>query len=122
MMRNVSDTTVSTTGDLHLTSGDALLIVDVQNDFLPGGSLAVRRGDEVVPVLNEYLRRFLAKGLPVMATRDWHPADHCSFSAQGGGWPPHCVAGTQGAEFAPGLHLPAAATVIAKASRRDQEA
>lgn len=73
--------------------GDSLLIVDVQNDFLPGGSLAVSRGDEVVPALNQYLGAFEAQGLPVYATRDWHPERHCSFRAQGGPWPPHCMAG-----------------------------
>jgi nicotinamidase/pyrazinamidase len=116
------DRRANTPQRLHLQPGDALLVVDVQNDFLPGGSLAVARGDEVVPVLNEYLQRFVAQRLPVIATRDWHPADHCSFAAQGGRWPPHCVAGTKGAEFAAGLLLPAAASVISKACERDQEA
>ncbi|MBL8394336.1 MAG: nicotinamidase [Candidatus Accumulibacter sp.] len=109
-------------GDLPLQPGDLLLVVDVQNDFLPGGRLAVHRGDEVVPVLNEYIARFVARGLPVLAARDWHPPDHCSFDAQGGRWPQHCVAGTPGADFAPGLRLPPIVCVIAKASRADQEA
>lgn len=103
-------------------SGDALLIVDVQNDFLPGGSLAVPRGDEVVAPLNGWIARFAAAGLPVFATRDWHPPDHCSFQAQGGPWPPHCVAGTAGAEFAPALRLPAGAVGIAKATRAEADA
>ncbi len=102
--------------------GDALLIVDVQNDFLPGGSLAVPRGDKVVPVLNRYIGEFLAHDLPVYATRDWHPERHCSFRAQGGPWPPHCVAHTRGAEFAPALRLPSAATVISKATSADRDA
>lgn len=89
-----------------LKAGDALLVIDVQVDFLPGGNLAVSRGDEVVPVLNAYIERFRSRGLPVVATRDWHPPDHCSFRAQGGPWPPHCVAGSPGAGFAPGLALP----------------
>ncbi|HEU0219908.1 MAG TPA: nicotinamidase [Gallionella sp.] len=100
--------------------GDALLIVDMQNDFLPGGSLAVPRGDEVVPVLNRYLRVF--QNLPVYATRDWHPERHCSFRAQGGIWPPHCVAGTRGAEFAAALQLPPSAVVISKAATAEQDA
>jgi len=95
--------------------GDALLVVDVQNDFLPGGALGVPDGDAVVPVLNRYLARFATAGLPIFATRDWHPADHCSFQAQGGAWPPHCVQETPGAEFAPGLELPDAVSRIAKA-------
>ncbi len=101
--------------------GDALLVVDVQNDFLPGGALAVPGGDTVVPVLNRYLARCVAAGLPVFATRDWHPADHCSFIARGGPWPPHCVQGTPGAEFAPGLELPDAVSRIAKASDPDAD-
>ncbi len=86
--------------------GDALVLVDVQNDFLPGGSLAVKEGDQVVAPLNRCIELFHQRKLPIFTTRDWHPADHCSFVAQGGPWPPHCVAGTHGADFAPDLHLP----------------
>lgn len=67
-----------------LLAGDALVVVDVQNDFLPGGRLAVSGGDEVIPVLNSYIARFAAERLPIFATRDWHPPNHCSFAAQGG--------------------------------------
>ncbi|HXI19965.1 MAG TPA: isochorismatase family protein, partial [Gemmatimonadales bacterium] len=102
--------------------GDALLVVDVQNDFLPGGSLAVPHGDEVIPVLNRAIARFTGAGRPVFATRDWHPPDHCSFTAQGGRWPPHCVAGTPGAAFAPGLRLPPEVQVVSKATAPGQEA
>jgi nicotinamidase/pyrazinamidase len=98
--------------------GDALL----QNDFLPGGSLAVPRGDEVVPVLNRYVRAFAAQSLPVYATRDWHPELHYSFRARGGPWPPHCVAGTRGAAFAAALQLPPAAVIISKATTVEQDA
>lgn len=94
---------------------DALLIVDVQNDFLPGGALGVPRGNEVVPLLNRYAALFDAQSLPVYASRDWHPKDHCSFKPQGGILPPHCMAGTQGAQFAPGLRLPARSIVVSKA-------
>jgi nicotinamidase/pyrazinamidase len=99
---------------MKLQAGDALVVVDVQNDFLPGGSLAVPAGDEVVPVLNRYVADFVEAGLPVLATRDWHPANHCSFRAQDGPWPPHCVQGTEGAQFAPGLGLPASTVVVSK--------
>jgi nicotinamidase/pyrazinamidase len=103
-------------------AGDALVVVDVQEDFLPGGALAVPRGDEVVAPLNEWLRVFEEAGRPIFATRDWHPRDHCSFAPQGGPWPAHCVAGTSGAAFAAALRLPASAIVISKATRRDAEA
>lgn len=63
----------------HFFPGDALIVVDVQNDFLPGGSLPVERGDEVVPILNRWLDAAAARGVPVFATRDWHPLNHCSF-------------------------------------------
>ncbi len=103
-------------------AGDALLVVDVQNDFLPGGSLAVPAGDAVLTPLNRALERFAGRGLPVFASRDWHPADHCSFRAQGGPWPPHCVAGTAGAEFAAALRLPAGTAVISKATTAARDA
>jgi nicotinamidase/pyrazinamidase len=106
----------------QLQRGDVLLVTDIQNDFLPGGSLAVAGGDEVVPVLNRYIGEFVAQGLPVFATRDWHPAGHCSFYAQGGPWPVHCVAGTPGAAFAPTLTLSPDTTLISKATLQDQEA
>jgi len=105
-----------------LQPGDVLLVTDIQNDFLPGGSLAVAGGDEVVPVLNRYIGAFQVQGLPVYATRDWHPEGHCSFHAQGGPWPIHCVAGTHGAAFAATLALPPDTTVISKATSRDREA
>lgn len=106
----------------HVQRGDVLLVTDIQNDFLPGGSLAVAGGDDVVPVLNRYIGEFVTHGLPVYATRDWHPEGHCSFHAQGGPWPAHCVAGTRGAEFAATLALPPDTTVISKATLRGQEA
>jgi nicotinamidase/pyrazinamidase len=102
--------------------GDALVVIDVQRDFLPGGALPVPRGDEVIGPLNKYLELFQARGLPVFATRDWHPLDHCSFVAQGGPWPAHCVQGTPGAEFAPELRLPRSAQIISKATQGDREA
>lgn len=107
---------------IRLQPGDALVIVDVQNDFLPGGSLGVPAGDEVIAPLNGWLVKFGAAGLPIFATRDWHPAEHCSFVAQGGAWPPHCVAGTPGAQFAAALALPTAVQTISKATTAEADA
>lgn len=101
---------------------DALLIVDVQIDFLPGGNLAVPYGDKVVEPLNEYIDRFVALGRAVYASRDWHPANHCSFTAQGGIWPSHCVAHTHGAAFAPALRLPNGVQIVSKAIHPSQDA
>lgn len=107
---------------VRLTGEDALLIVDVQVDFLPGGRLAVPAGDAVVPVLNDYLALARRNRLPVFASRDWHPARHCSFKPQGGPWPEHCVAGTPGAAFAPALKLPPDAVIISKATQEEADA
>ncbi|MGE5115450.1 MAG: isochorismatase family protein [Betaproteobacteria bacterium] len=101
--------------------GDALLLIDVQVDFLPGGQLAVPAGDRVLPALNRAIDVFVACGLPIVATRDWHPADHCSFVAQGGPWPPHCVVDTPGAAFASGLKLPARSLVVSKATTIERD-
>ena len=99
-----------------LRKGDALIVVDVQQDFLPGGALAVAEGDAVVPILSRYAEEFDRRVLPVFATRDWHPPDHCSFHEQGGPWPAHCVAETAGAQFPETLALPARAQIISKAT------
>ncbi len=93
---------------------DALLLVDVQNDFCPGGALAVPEGDRVIPVLNQYVAQFQKADLPIFASRDWHPAVTKHFKAYGGPWPPHCIQGTKGADFHPGLKLPKGAVVISK--------
>ena len=107
---------------VHLTAGDALIVVDVQNDFLPGGSLAVPQGDEVIAVLNRYIAAFHARELPIFATRDWHPPDHCSFQQQGGPWPPHCIADTPGAAFPAALEFPPDAHIISKATTLTKDA
>jgi len=112
----------SNSKDLDLKSGDALVVVDVQNDFLPGGSLAVPGGHEITPVINRYIELFQSKGLPVFATRDWHPHGHCSFVEQGGPWPVHCVEGTKGSQFAPDLRLPDSTIVISKAVTVENDA
>jgi putative phosphoribosyl transferase len=102
--------------------GDALLVVDLQRDFLPGGSLAVPGGDAIVPVINRCIERFTQQGLAVFASRDWHPAEHCSFRAQGGPWPPHCIADSAGAAFADGLQLPADTVIVSKATTAGRDA
>jgi len=107
---------------MKLEKGDALIIVDVQNDFLPGGALGVTDGNEIIPVLNEYACKFAGEFLPVFITRDWHPENHCSFKEQGGIWPPHCIANTKGAEFPEDLKLPANTHTISKAIYSDNDA
>ncbi len=96
----------------HLSSNQegkaGLVVVDVQNDFCPGGSLGVPGGDKVVSVLNDWIRRFGREGLPVAYTLDWHPAGHCSFHEEGGVWPAHCVQDQPGSAFHPGLEVPCA--------------
>jgi len=106
---------------VDLKEGDALLVVDIQNCFLPGGSLGVAGGDEVVPPLNRAIMTFTRKRLPVFISRDWHPANHCSFVEQGGPWPPHCVQNTEGAAFAANLQIPEGAVIISKATDLDVE-
>ena len=101
--------------------GDALIVVDVQNDFCPGGKLPIEHGDEVVPILNEWMASAAAKGVPVFASRDWHPIAHVSFKDQGGPWPPHCVQDTEGAAFHPDLRLPDDAIIVTKGVRFDQD-
>ncbi len=102
--------------------GDALLVVDVQRDFCPGGALPVPDGDAVVPVLNRWLAAAEEAAAPVVASRDWHPADHCSFTDQGGEWPPHCVRESPGAAFHPDLALPAPAVIVSKGTESDRDA
>jgi len=92
----------------------ALLIVDVQNDFCPGGALPVAQGDQVVEPLNRTAQRFTAFGLPVFASRDWHPPETGHFQEHGGTWPVHCVRDTYGAAFHPKLRLPKQTVVLSK--------
>jgi nicotinamidase/pyrazinamidase len=107
---------------ISLHPDDALLIVDLQKDFLPGGALGVTGGETIVPTLSEYLRRFQARGLPIFLTRDWHPPNHCSFRAQGGPWPPHCVAGSPGSLPPDQFEVPASAVIVYKGIDPDQDA
>jgi nicotinamidase/pyrazinamidase len=99
----------------------ALLIVDLQNDFCPGGALGVRGGDRVIPVLNRLAARASALGIPVYASRDWHPADTKHFAVRGGKWPVHCVAGTEGARLHADVQLPPGALIVSKGTSTEDD-
>lgn len=107
---------------LEFVTGDALIVVDMQNDFFEHGALPVPGAKPIVPRVNRYLRLFAERQLPVFATRCWHPPGHCSFKDQGGPWPQHCVAGTTGAEFHPELKLPPGCPVVSKGILVDRDA
>jgi nicotinamidase/pyrazinamidase len=104
-----------------LRPGDALIVVDVQVDFCPGGRLPVEHGDEVVPVLNRWMTAAGEAHIPIYATRDWHPLQHPSFTEFGGPWPVHCVQDSPGARFHPDLKLPAAVVIVTKGVRFDRD-
>ena len=99
----------------------ALVVVDLQNDFCPGGSLAVQGGNEIIPAVNRVIAWFSARGLPIFASRDWHPEKTVHFRTFGGPWPPHCVQGTRGAEFHPDLLLPPEVRIVSKGTRPDSD-
>ncbi len=92
----------------------ALVVVDIQNDFCPGGALGVREGDQIIPTVNKYVELFLRNQLPVFVSRDWHPEDTKHFKPASGPWPPHCVQNTKGAEFHPDFRVPAEAIILSK--------
>jgi nicotinamidase/pyrazinamidase len=102
--------------------GDGLLLVDPQNDFCPGGSLAVADGDAVIPVLNTWALAAERAGAPIFVSRDWHPPTTTHFKDYGGIWPPHCVMGTHGAGFHPDLRLPPGAVVVSKGMGETEDA
>lgn len=107
---------------MKITDRTALIVVDFQNDFCPGGALPVPEGDSVVSLLNRYIDVFSRSGAPIYATRDWHPEGHISFKERGGPWPSHCVQGTKGAAFHPRLTLPKNVTIISKGTDPNREA
>ena len=92
----------------------ALVIVDVQNDFCPGGALGVPQGDKIIPAINKYIKVFSSKKLPIFVTRDWHPVRTKHFKDFGGAWPVHCIQNTRGAAFHPKLKLPKEAIFLYK--------
>ncbi|HEX9635980.1 MAG TPA: isochorismatase family protein [Acidobacteriota bacterium] len=102
-------------------SARALVIVDVQNDFCPGGALPVAEGDRVAPLLSALARRFAARAELVLATRDWHPEASRHFKGGGGPWPPHCVQGSAGARFHPDLALPRETVILSKGAAADAD-
>ena len=104
-----------------MKSDKALVVVDVQKDFCPGGSLAVSEGDTVVPVMNKYVREFQGRGRPVFFSRDWHPEVTAHFKEHGGSWPAHCVQGKDGAAFHPGLEIPKEAVIVSKGTDPQRE-
>ena len=101
-------------------TGSGLLVVDVQNDFCPGGALAVPNGNRVVSVLNDYLDAAVGHDVIIYASRDWHPAITNHFKPYGGVWPVHCVQDTEGARFHPGLRLPPTAIIVTKGEDPDK--
>jgi nicotinamidase/pyrazinamidase len=108
--------------NLRVGNNDALIVTDIQNDFLPGGALPVREGDQVIPMMNEYIRIFKSGKAKIIISRDWHPKDHISFKSQGGSWPPHCVQNTTGSEFSPDLKIPKDVIIVSKATDPAKEA
>jgi nicotinamidase/pyrazinamidase len=105
---------------LTIDRSTALVVVDIQIDFCPGGALAVADGDKVIPVLNEYIQKFRRAHAPIILTRDWHPPDHSSFKEQGGSWPPHCVQNSEGARFHAALNIPPEGEIVSKADKKDE--
>ena len=106
---------------IEMNKTDALIIVDVQNDFCTGGKLAIENGEQVVPILNRWIRKAVSQNAKVIASRDWHPKEHVSFDTEGGSWPVHCVQDTTGAAFRTDLELPANAPVVTKGVRLDKD-
>ena len=100
----------------------ALLLVDPQNDFFPGGAMGMPEGTNLVPVINAYIKHFSQQGWPILATRDWHPPNHSSFTEQGGPWPTHCVQGSRGAQFHSDLVMPPGMMVISKGTDPKKDA
>jgi nicotinamidase/pyrazinamidase len=100
----------------------ALLLVDPQNDFFPGGARGVPVGDSLIPVINTYIKHFSRQGWAILATRDWHPPNHCSFTEQGGPFPTHCVQGSRGAQFHSELVMPPGMMVISKGTDPKKDA
>lgn len=107
---------------MHLPPGSALVVVDLQNDFCPGGALAVPDGDAIVPLVQKLADEFASRSYPLAFTRDAHPPNHISFAARGGPWPPHCIPGTRGYALHPDLKVPSPAVTVLKGYDPDHDA
>jgi nicotinamidase/pyrazinamidase len=107
---------------MKLAPTDAILVLDLQNDFCLGGSVAIAGGHTVAAQMAKAVVYFQAAGLPIYATQDWHPADHASFRTEGGPWPPHCVQNTHGARLHPDLNLPSSAIIVRKGATPSKDA
>jgi nicotinamidase/pyrazinamidase len=104
-----------------LKEHDVLLCVDVQNCFLPGGTLGITEADRIIDPINNLIRIFRRRTHPVFFTRDWHPSDHCSFMNQGGPWPPHGIQETEDAAFSSRLEIPGNAAILSKGTHKKIE-
>lgn len=104
------------------TANQALLLVDIQNDFCEGGSLAVENASAIIPVVNRMISEAERNQQLIVASRDWHTVDHCSFEARGGPWPPHCIQDSRGAAFHPDMALPQSAVRVSKGVGFDTDA
>ncbi|WP_166263561.1 isochorismatase family protein [Marinobacter caseinilyticus] len=102
-------------------TSDALILVDIQNDFCKGGALEVPDSQAIFPAVNRYIDDARKKHWLLIASRDWHPVDHCSFEHRGGPWPVHCVQDTHGAEFHKDMHLPEDAIRVSKGVAFDRD-
>ncbi|MDH5427706.1 MAG: isochorismatase family protein [Nitrospirota bacterium] len=100
----------------------ALLLIDPQNDFFPGGAMGRPDGKNLIPVINAYIKHFSRQGFPILTTRDWHAPNHCSFTEQGGPHPTHCVQGSRGAQFHSDLVMPPGMMVISKGTAPNKDA
>jgi nicotinamidase/pyrazinamidase len=107
---------------VKLTPTDALLVIDLQNDFCPGGSIAIAGGNAVAAQMAKAAAYFAEAQAPIYATQDWHPKEHASFRTKGGPWPPHCIQNTPGAALHPDLELPANAIVVKKGATSTKDA
>ena len=105
-----------------LQDGDALIVVDVQEDFLPAGQLPVPEGDAIIPTINRWIDAAVEKETPLYFSRDMHPPDHCSFKEQGGPWPVHCVREQPGSDFADELNVHERGVILDKGTRPGKDA
>ncbi|CAG9296848.1 isochorismatase family protein [Celerinatantimonas diazotrophica] len=107
---------------ITVKASDALLIIDLQNDFLPGGALGIPSSYQVIEPINRYTQYFERSQATIILSRDWHPEEHCSFIQQNGPWPPHCIQNTQGAQISADFAWPTQAWLVSKATSVEKDA